>query len=103
MSALHSPHPEVEVGTYAGMPWPLIHAPNGVHAPAPLLGQDTEWVLRDLLGYSAAEIAALAIRADVGLRLAVHTRTITRGRRLTPYSQPDFIAAIFGLTYRTCK
>jgi crotonobetainyl-CoA:carnitine CoA-transferase CaiB-like acyl-CoA transferase len=53
------PHPEVGVRTHAGMPWLLAHAPNGVRAPAPLLGQDTEWVLCDLLGYSAAEIAQL--------------------------------------------
>ncbi len=53
------PHPEVGVRTHAGMPWLLTHAPNGVRAPAPLLGQDTDWVLRDLLGYSAAEIAQL--------------------------------------------
>ena len=53
------PHPEVGVRTHAGMPWRWAHAPNGVRAPAPLLGQDTEWVLRDLLGYSATEIAQL--------------------------------------------
>jgi crotonobetainyl-CoA:carnitine CoA-transferase CaiB-like acyl-CoA transferase len=53
------PHAEVGVQTHAGMPWLWTHAPNGVRAPAPLLGQDTEWVLRDLLGYSTAEIAQL--------------------------------------------
>jgi crotonobetainyl-CoA:carnitine CoA-transferase CaiB-like acyl-CoA transferase len=53
------PHAEVGVRTHAGMPWLLTHAPNGVRAPAPLLGQDTEWVLRNLLDYSAAEIAQL--------------------------------------------
>jgi benzylsuccinate CoA-transferase BbsF subunit len=53
------PHPEVGVRTHAGMPWLLAHAPNGVRAPAPLLGQDTERILHDLLDYSAAEIAHL--------------------------------------------
>jgi benzylsuccinate CoA-transferase BbsF subunit len=53
------PHPEVGVRTHAGMPWLLAHAPNGVRAPAPLLGQDTERILHDLLGYSAVEIAQL--------------------------------------------
>jgi crotonobetainyl-CoA:carnitine CoA-transferase CaiB-like acyl-CoA transferase len=53
------PHPEVGVRAHAGMPWLLAHAPNGVRAPAPLLGQDTEWVMRDLLGYSDADIARL--------------------------------------------
>ncbi len=52
-------HPEVGVRTHMGMPWLLTHAPNGVRAPAPLFGQDTEQVMRDVLGYAAAEIAAL--------------------------------------------
>lgn len=53
------PHPEVGVRTHAGMPWLFTHAPNGVRAPAPLLGQDTEQVLHDLLGYATEEIAQL--------------------------------------------
>lgn len=53
------PHPEVGVRTHAGMPWRWAHTPNGVRAPAPLLGQDTEWVLRDLLGYADADIVRL--------------------------------------------
>lgn len=53
------PHSEVGVRTHAGMPWLLAHAPNGVRAPAPLLGEHGEWVLRDLLGYSVTEIAQL--------------------------------------------
>jgi benzylsuccinate CoA-transferase BbsF subunit len=53
------PHPEVGVRTHAGMPWLWAHAPHGVRAPAPLLGQDTELVLRDLLGYSVTEIGQL--------------------------------------------
>ncbi len=53
------PHPEVGVRAHAGMPWLWAHTPNGVRAPAPLLGEHSEWVLRDLLGYSATEIAQL--------------------------------------------
>jgi crotonobetainyl-CoA:carnitine CoA-transferase CaiB-like acyl-CoA transferase len=53
------PHAEVGVRTHAGMPWLLPHAPNGVRAPAPLLGEHTDWVMRDLLGYAAPEIARL--------------------------------------------
>jgi crotonobetainyl-CoA:carnitine CoA-transferase CaiB-like acyl-CoA transferase len=52
-------HPEVGVRTHMGMPWRLTHAPNGVRAPAPLFGQDTEQVMRDVLGYATSEIAAL--------------------------------------------
>lgn len=53
------PHKEVGVRTHAGMPWRWAHSPNGVQAPAPLLGQDTDTVLGEVLGYSAAEIAGL--------------------------------------------
>ncbi len=52
-------HPEVGVRTHTGIPWLLTQSPNGVRAPAPLLGQDTDQVMRDLLGYSDQEIARL--------------------------------------------
>jgi crotonobetainyl-CoA:carnitine CoA-transferase CaiB-like acyl-CoA transferase len=52
------PHAEVGTRAHAGMPWRWEHAPNGVRAAAPLLGQDTEAVLHDL-GYSAEEITKL--------------------------------------------
>ncbi|MGH7962800.1 MAG: CoA transferase, partial [Candidatus Binatia bacterium] len=51
------PHPEVGVRTHTGIPWRLSNSPNGVRSPGPLLGQDTEWMMRDLLGYSDQEIA----------------------------------------------
>jgi len=53
------PHTEVGTRAHAGMPWLFAHSPNGVRAPAPLIGQDTESVLHDVLGYSAVEIAEL--------------------------------------------
>jgi benzylsuccinate CoA-transferase BbsF subunit len=53
------PHPEVGVRTHTGIPWLLTYAPNGVRAPAPLLGQDTDQVMRDVLGYADQEIARL--------------------------------------------
>lgn len=52
-------HPEVGVRTHTGVPWLLTHAPNGVRAPAPVLGQDTDQVMRDILGYSDARIVQL--------------------------------------------
>lgn len=52
-------HPEVGVRQHAGIPWRLDEADNGVRAPAPLLGADTDDVLRDVLGCAENEIAAL--------------------------------------------
>src|SRR3989441_1183184 len=53
------PHAEVGVRTHTGIPWLLRHSPNGVRAPAPLLGQDTDQVMREVLGYSDQEIVRL--------------------------------------------
>jgi benzylsuccinate CoA-transferase BbsF subunit len=52
-------HPEVSARAHTGIPWLLAQSPNGVQAPAPLLGQDTDQVMRDVLGYSDEEIARL--------------------------------------------
>ena len=56
-SRLH--HPEIGVWTHTGIPWRLTNSPNGVRAPAPLLGQDTDQVMRDILGYPEQKIAQL--------------------------------------------
>lgn len=52
-------HPEVGVRAHTAMPWRLSNSPNGVRTPAPLIGNDTDYVMRDLLGYSAQEVAEL--------------------------------------------
>ena len=52
-------HPEVGVRTHMGMPWRLTQGPNGVRTPAPLLGQHTDQVMREVLGYSEQAIAGL--------------------------------------------
>jgi crotonobetainyl-CoA:carnitine CoA-transferase CaiB-like acyl-CoA transferase len=53
------PHPEVGVRTHAGVQWRLTNGPNGVRCPAPLLGQHTDWVMSELLGYDRDEIERL--------------------------------------------
>jgi crotonobetainyl-CoA:carnitine CoA-transferase CaiB-like acyl-CoA transferase len=53
------PHPEVGVRTHTGIPWLLTNALNGVQAPAPLLGQHTDQVMREVLSYSDQDIARL--------------------------------------------
>jgi benzylsuccinate CoA-transferase BbsF subunit len=52
-------HPAVGVQTHSGIPWRLSNSPNGVANPAPLLGQHTRDVLRDVLGYADERIADL--------------------------------------------
>jgi crotonobetainyl-CoA:carnitine CoA-transferase CaiB-like acyl-CoA transferase len=53
------PHPEVGTQTHTGIPWIFTNAPNGVRSPAPLLGQHTDEVLRDVLRYTDEDIARL--------------------------------------------
>ena len=53
------PHPQVGTQTHTGIPWILTNAPNGVRSPAPLLGQHTDEILRDVLGYTDEDIAQL--------------------------------------------
>ena len=56
------PHDEVGVRKHTGIPWLLTESPNGVQAHAPLLGQHTDQVMRDVLGYSDEHIAQLKER-----------------------------------------
>jgi crotonobetainyl-CoA:carnitine CoA-transferase CaiB-like acyl-CoA transferase len=53
------PHPEVGVRKHAGIPWRMSASYDRVRAPAPCVGADTDAVLRDVCGYSDAELAAL--------------------------------------------
>lgn len=53
------PHPGVGTQTHTGIPWILTNSPNGVRSPAPLLGQHTDAVLREVLGYADDDIARL--------------------------------------------
>jgi len=53
------PHPEVGVRKHAGIPWRMSASDDRVRAAAPCVGADTDAVLRDVCGYSEAEIGAL--------------------------------------------
>jgi len=53
------PHPEVGTQTHTGIPWILTNTPNGVRSPAPLLGQHTDEILRDVLRYTDEDITRL--------------------------------------------
>ncbi|HEV8711572.1 MAG TPA: CoA transferase [Candidatus Binatia bacterium] len=55
-------HPEVGVKQHVGIPWQMSKTPLSVRHPAPTLGQDTDYVLRDILGYSAEDVVSLRDR-----------------------------------------
>jgi crotonobetainyl-CoA:carnitine CoA-transferase CaiB-like acyl-CoA transferase len=60
------PHPEIGAYTHAGVPWTMSRTPCKVRRPAPRLGEDTNYVLREILGYSPEMIAELR---DTGIIL----------------------------------
>ncbi len=53
------PHPEVGVRRHLGIPYRLHGTPLSVRRAAPCLGQDTDAVLREVLGYEEERIRAL--------------------------------------------
>ncbi len=55
-------HAEVGRRIHVGVPWRMQRSPNGVPAPAPLLGQHTDAVLGTLLGRTPDEIQQLRDR-----------------------------------------
>jgi benzylsuccinate CoA-transferase BbsF subunit len=55
-------HPEVGRRRHLGIPWKMSHTPCEVRRPAPCLGQDTDYVLEEILGLSREEIASLRNR-----------------------------------------
>src|SRR5207247_11306364 len=53
------PHPVVGTRKHVGVPWRMSESDCRVRGAAPCLGADTDQVLRDVCGYSEAEIARL--------------------------------------------
>jgi benzylsuccinate CoA-transferase BbsF subunit len=53
------PHPEVGVRRHLGIPWTMSRTPCEIRRPAPLLGQDTDYVLEQIIGLQSEEVAAL--------------------------------------------
>jgi benzylsuccinate CoA-transferase BbsF subunit len=54
-------HPETGRAAYDGPPFKLSKTPGRLRAPAPLLGQHTEQVCKEILGLSDEEIADLLV------------------------------------------
>jgi crotonobetainyl-CoA:carnitine CoA-transferase CaiB-like acyl-CoA transferase len=63
---VESEHPVAGPVTVVGVPVKLSETPGSVRQPAPLLGQHTDQVLRQYLGISPAEIAALRQAGAIG-------------------------------------
>jgi len=53
-------HPAIGTVAHEGLPFRLSATPGGQYRAAPCLGQDTDMILRDILGLSETEIAQLA-------------------------------------------
>ena len=53
------PHPEIGVYTHAGVPWTMSGTSCKVRRAAPRLGEDTDYVLGEILGYTPEKIAEL--------------------------------------------
>jgi benzylsuccinate CoA-transferase BbsF subunit len=52
-------HPEVGARQHVGIPWKLHGTPLSVQRPAPCLGEHTDQVMREVLGYSESEVSRL--------------------------------------------
>ena len=61
-------HPQAGKVRMVGTPVRLSKTPGTVSTPAPMLGQHTEAVLREVLGMNADEIAALSAAGVIGAR-----------------------------------
>ena len=56
---LETDHPTAGAVRLPGFPYKLSETPAGIHRPPPLLGEHTEQVLAEVLGYSSEAIAGL--------------------------------------------
>ena len=52
-------HAEVGKRRHLGIPWKMSRTPCEIRRPAPLFGQDTDYVLEEVIGLNGDEIAAL--------------------------------------------
>lgn len=55
-------HPKMGTFTTTGVPWKLSALPEVPYRPAPMMGQHNEYVFREVLGLTAAELKGLAER-----------------------------------------
>ena len=62
---LEAEHPTAGTVRFPGFPYKLSATPAAIRRPPPRLGEHTEEVLQDLLGYAAEEVSALREREVV--------------------------------------
>jgi benzylsuccinate CoA-transferase BbsF subunit len=55
-------HPEIGKRRHLGIPWKMSRTPCDVRRPAPCLGQDTDYVLEEILGLSKEQVTSLKER-----------------------------------------
>jgi crotonobetainyl-CoA:carnitine CoA-transferase CaiB-like acyl-CoA transferase len=65
-------HPEVGTHIYPGIVWQQLKTPNLIRRHAPRLGEDNEYVYRELLGISDEEYAELEREGHIGMDFAPH-------------------------------
>jgi benzylsuccinate CoA-transferase BbsF subunit len=59
---VHLAHPEIGRRQHIGIPWQMSAMSCEVRRPAPCLGEHTDYVMSEILGYRAEEIADLKAR-----------------------------------------
>lgn len=60
-------HPEAGNHEYPGVLWKAARTPNRLRRAAPRLGEDNEYVYRELLGYSEAEYREFEASGHAGM------------------------------------
>ena len=65
-------HPEAGTHTYPGIGWTQAKTPNRIRRHAPRLGEDNEYVYKELLGVSDEEYAQLEQEGHIGMDFAPH-------------------------------
>lgn len=67
-------HPEAGTHVYPGIGWTQARTPNRIRRYAPRLGEDNEYVYKELLGVSDEDYAELEKEGHIGMDYAPHVR-----------------------------
>ena len=60
-------HPECGTHLYPGMPWRMANTPNRIRRPPPCLGEDNEYVYKQVIGVTDKEYAELEREGHIGM------------------------------------